>query len=122
MKSHVWSLWGRKFVVDGRVSARGSGILVGDIEYSVHTEDDGRWVPVRRDAAVGVLLSFLRRFDPKGREKLLDEQVPALVREAMPRMTSQFGRSRDAEADAYAICVLCSQRAGLMEAGTLSGA
>jgi len=122
MKSHVWNLWGRKFVVDGTATPSGRGIQVGEMEYTVHLQEDGKWVPVRDDLAVGVLLSFLRRFDPKGKERLLEDRVPQIVRDGMARMSSQFGRTREAEADSYAVCAMCAQEVGLVEAGSLKEA
>lgn len=122
MKSHVWNLWDRKFVVDGTATPTGRGLAVGEMEYTVHLQKDGTWVPVREDVAVGVLLSFLRRFDPKGKERLLEAHVPRVVRDGMVGMAHQFGRAREAEADSYAICALCAQEAGLVEAGSLKEA
>ena len=106
MKSHIWNLWGRKFIIDS-----------DDGEYSVHIQDDGKWREVREDVRVGVLLSFLRRFDPAGREALL-EGIPEPVREGMKKVIRQFG-GRDAEANAYAMCVVTSQRMDILEHGSL---
>lgn len=118
MKSHLWNLWGRTFVINGSTTHSGRGIVLGEMEYTVHLQKDGEWVAVKEDVATGVLLSFLRRFDPKAKGALL-EGLPSFVRNGISRMSSQFGRARDAEADAFAVVVLCSQQTGLVESGSL---
>lgn len=118
MKSHVWNLWGKKFVIDGSVEPTGRGIQVGEWEYRVHVQDEGEWKPVREDVAVGVLLSFLRRADASLKQALLEQRVAPQVREMIEVVKKQFG-GRDAEANAYALCVTCSQNKGLLESGTL---
>lgn len=117
MKSHIWNLWGKKFIIDSTDESEGKGIEVGGRKYSVHIQHEGQWREVREDVTVGVLLSFLRRFDPSGRDTLL-EGVPEPVRESMKKVIRQFG-GRDAEANAYAMCVVSSQRMDILEHGTL---
>ena len=118
MKSHVWSLWGRKFIIDGSVSSTGKGYKVGEWEYTVHVNENGEWRPVKEDVAVGVLLSFLRRTDPQGKETVLETYVPEPIRKMIEEVRKQFA-GRDAEANAYALCITCSQRSGLLESGNL---
>lgn len=81
-------------------------------------QDGEEWKPVREDVAVGVLASFLKRADPSARRALIEGKVPAQIREMVDVVKRQFG-GRDAEANAYALCVLCSQRSGLLESGNL---
>jgi len=88
---------------------KGTGLLVNDKEYHVHIQDEEQWVPVKEDVAVGVLLSFLKRRDPKARDRLLEDKVPDDVREAMRHVVVQFGKSREAEANAYALTTLCME-------------
>lgn len=118
MKSHVWNLWGRKFVIDGSVTPTGRGVRVGEWEYRVHVQDGDEWKPVREDVAVGVLMSFLKRVDSTAKKGLFEERVPAKLREMIEVVKRQFG-GRDAEANAYALCVVCLQRTGLLESGNL---
>lgn len=122
MKSHLWNLWGRKFIIDSTMDPTGNGILVENREYKVSIQKDGEWMPVKEDVAVGVLLSFLRRRDPSAKEKLAEEFVPESIRNGMSQVSRQFGVSRDAEANAYALCVLTGQWNGLLEARSLKEA
>jgi len=119
MKSHVWNLWGKKFVIDSTPIPGGKGIEVDGREYIVHVQQEGAWEPVREDVAVGVLLSFLRRFNTRARDALVEGFIPETVRKVMDKVMVQFEGSRDKEASAYALCVLCSQKVGLLEDGTL---
>lgn len=119
MKSHLWNLWGRKFIIDSTMTPTGTGILVENREYKISVQKGEEWVPVKDDVAVGVLLSFLRRRDPGAKEKLAEEFIPESIRKGMSQVSRQFGVSRDAEANAYALCVLTGQWNGLLEAKSL---
>ena len=119
MKSHLWNLWGRKFIIDSTMSPSGNGLLVDKREYRVHVQGDDGWLPVNEDITVGVLLSFLRRRDPKSKEKMAEEFIPESIRESINNVMRQFGGSRDAEANAYALCVVCAQWKGMLESRSL---
>lgn len=118
MKSHVWNLWGKKFVIDSTPMPRGAGIEVEGREYVVHVHREGAWEAVREDVAVGVLLSFLSRYNARSKDDLMESRVPEAVHKTIRTVMRQF-EGRDKEANAYALCVLCSQKVGLLESGTL---
>ena len=119
MKSHLWNLWGRKFIIDSTMTPKGTGILVEKREYKVCVQQDDEWMPVKEDVAIGVLLSFLRRRDSAAKEKMAEEFIPETVRKGMGQVSRQFGVSRDAEANAYALCVLSAQWNGTIETKSL---
>jgi hypothetical protein len=121
MKSHLWNLWGRKFIIDSTMSPTGRGLLIENREYMVHIQTEDGWMPVNDDISVGVLLSFLRRRDPRAKETMAEEMIPESIRESITSVMKQFA-GRDAEANAYALCVVCAQWKGMLESRSLKEA